>query len=71
MPILDGFEIEIPCPKCGRKTKKSIGWIKTNRQLSCGCGTVINLKTDQFRRETAKAEQLLADFHARVQRMFK
>jgi len=55
--FLDNTEIEIPCEKCGRKTKKSIGWIKSNSSFSCSCGTRIHLNTSQFKGEIAKAER--------------
>jgi transcription elongation factor Elf1 len=47
---LDGAEIGIPCPGCGHNTKKSIGWLKTQNQLTCGgCGKVIELESSNFR----------------------
>jgi hypothetical protein len=34
--------------------------MKTNRQLTCGCGTVINLHTNELLSEIARAESELA-----------
>ena len=45
----DSTKIEIPCT-CGRNTKKTIGWIKQNDELVCGCGVHINLRTATFKR---------------------
>jgi hypothetical protein len=45
--LFDDAEIEIPC-YCGRKTKKTVGWIKNHSQFTCACGTVISLKSDEF-----------------------
>ncbi|MEA3641875.1 MAG: hypothetical protein VBE63_18340 [Lamprobacter sp.] len=59
--IFDTTEIEIPCENCCRKIKKSIGWIKSHRQLTCGCGATIILDTNQFKTEIAKVERSLAD----------
>lgn len=59
--FLDNAEIEIPCSNCGGKTKKSIGWIKSNSQLTCACGTIINLDADQFRGEIAKVDASFAN----------
>jgi hypothetical protein len=53
--FLDNAEIEIPCGKCGRKTKKTIGWVNSRNKFTCSCGVVIELKTDQFKREIGKA----------------
>jgi len=52
----DNQEIELPCPKCSRKTKKSIGWIKRNKQMSCACGAVINLQSSDMQRELRRLE---------------
>lgn len=44
--FLDNTEIEVPCPKCGRKTKQRIGRLNQNPTLTCaGCGTVIKIDT--------------------------
>lgn len=59
--FLDNAEIEIPCSNCGSKTKKSIGWIKSNNQFTCTCGTTIKLDADQFRGEIAKVDASFAD----------
>lgn len=58
---VDSHELELPCAKCGRKTKKSIGWIKTNNSFVCACGTTIRLDADQFRGEIAKVDKAIAD----------
>lgn len=69
--FLDKAEIDIPCEHCGTKTKKSIGWINTHSEFSCACGTIIHLKTDQFKREIAKANKAIADFEHTVKNLFK
>lgn len=56
MDVFDSSEIEIPCTSCGRKTKKSIGWIKNNSQFTCHCGTTIRLDTAQLKGEIAQVE---------------
>jgi uncharacterized Zn finger protein len=59
--FLDSSEIEIPCENCGRKTKKSIEWIKSHRVLACTCGTRMKLNTSQFKSDIAKVERSLTD----------
>lgn len=59
--LLDDAEIPIPCPKCGRKTKKRIGWIQTNSNFTCVCGTRITLEANQFRREIDKVNNAFGD----------
>ncbi len=62
--------INIPCPKCGRKTAKTIGWIKSNGSYVCGCGSTINLDKDQFVRGIGAAERSVDDFKRKISRMF-
>lgn len=59
--FLDNEQIEIPCKNCGRKSKKSIGWIKSHTEFSCACGTRIRLQASQFKSEIAKVERSLGD----------
>ena len=54
--FFDNQEIDLPCPNCGAKTRKSVRWIKNNSQFICSCGGVIDLKSEQFVRELRKVE---------------
>ncbi len=63
----DKEEIDIPCEGCKRKNKKTIGWIKRNKQLNCTCGAIINLETSQFTRELQKIEKSFLD----LEKIFK
>lgn len=47
MSLFDHQRIGIPCD-CGRETKKSIAWLKSHKQFTCLCGTVIHLKADHL-----------------------
>ena len=36
MPLnLDAEKIETPCPNCGHKISKEIGWLKRNKTIDC------------------------------------
>lgn len=59
--LLDNAEIKIPCENCGHKTTKTIGWIKSNKEFKCSCGTHITITTDQFKREIVKVEKAYSD----------
>ncbi len=61
--ILDNTLIDIPCERCGRKTKKRIGWIKRHREFTCRCGAQIVLDADQVVREIARVEHNLASLN--------
>ncbi|AXQ93185.1 hypothetical protein D0Z66_04775 [Cereibacter sphaeroides] len=43
-PMFDKQSLDIPCPNCGKKTKKTVGWIKTHDSFTCsGCARDISL----------------------------
>lgn len=65
--IVDDQTLDLPCPKCGKKTKKTVRWVKANKQFTCSCGTAITLDADQFRAEIAKLEKAFA----KLEGMFK
>lgn len=59
MGLLDSQIIELPCENCSRVAKKTIGWVKANRQLTCACGTVITLDASQLIRKLADLERTI------------
>ncbi len=67
MDVFDSSEIEITCTNCGRKTEKTVRWIKNNSQFTCPCGTTIRLDTAQFKGKIAEVEASIA----RLQDSFK
>ncbi len=58
---LDHVTISIPC-KCGTKTDKTIGWIKSNTEFVCICGITIPLNSDYFTLKIADVKNMLADY---------
>ncbi len=64
--FLSSAEIDIPCTNCGRKTKKSIGWIKSHSDFICACGTEIHVDANQFKSEIAKVERSLGDLQRTI-----
>ncbi len=57
--IFDHQTISIPCPKCGKKHEKTIGWIKTNDKIACTCGVTIKLKRDDLVQGVDQAQKAL------------
>lgn len=35
MKLFDNLSIEIPCPHCGKKTKKPLRSVKNNQRFTC------------------------------------
>jgi ribosomal protein S27E len=68
--ILDDASITIPCPRCGEKTAKTIGWMKAHDQIVCpGCGVTIKLQRDGLLKGTAGAEKAVSGFRDTIRRM--
>ena len=44
--LVDDISVELPCENCGRKSEKTVGWIKSHDEFTCTCGTVISLERD-------------------------
>lgn len=59
---LDKFEIAITCEKCGNVTKKPIGWVKSNRNLTCACGTVLALNSERLASAIVEIDSYLSQF---------
>ena len=49
--LFDDGIIEVPCPKCSKKHKKTIGWLRSHREIACSCGVGIVLDHAQFKRD--------------------
>lgn len=64
--FFDGRSIDVPCPGCGRKHAKTIGWIKSNDVIPCGCGANIQLDKSQFVSEMRKAEAAIASIPRKI-----
>lgn len=59
--FMDKAVIPIPC-KRGHKTKKTVGWLKQNREVTCGgCGRVSEIDADEYIRNIRESEDLLSD----------
>lgn len=59
--LLDNQTIDIDCPACGHKSRKTVGWLKAHRDFACACGQTIHIEADQFRREIAKVDKAVDD----------
>lgn len=61
--VLESKKIDIPCEKCGRKSPKTIGWLKTHKQFTCACGTRIHVDSRDFVRDVELHRKLTRDLH--------
>lgn len=57
---VDRAELDIPCPKCGHKTKRTIGSLKREPNIDCaGCGATFDVDLTKFNEGVRKAQQQL------------
>jgi hypothetical protein len=66
--MFEKAEIPIPCD-CGRKTKKTVAWLKTHKDFTCGCGRRIEVDASQFNREMKKVDKAIDDFKRSLRRL--
>lgn len=73
--FLDDVAIDIPCPNCGCKHSKTIGWINRNSLIRCrGCGISVRLDVSQLRQEMRKIDKSFKDLQRefdRINRSFR
>ncbi|MBL8883815.1 MAG: hypothetical protein JNL45_12270 [Hyphomicrobium sp.] len=69
--MFDKAEIPIECSNCGRKTKKTVAWLKNNKAFTCGCGTRISINASQFNREMKKVDKSVDEFKRALKRFGK
>ncbi len=62
--MFENAEIGIRCFRCGHKTKKTIGWIKANDELTCdGCGLVRRFDSEKLVRRVTEVNEGLDDMN--------
>lgn len=64
--LFDNQAIDIPCPKCSKKHSKTVGWLKSNRQISCSCGVEFRLDPHKLLGVFKKAERDLAQMPGKI-----
>ena len=66
--FFDGAEMDVSCPNCGYKVKKTLGWLKSSPEWTCsGCGKVVKIEASDVARGVKEMEESIAD----LERAFK
>lgn len=70
--MFDDAAISIPCPGCGEKTEKTIGWLKTHNHFACpACQKIITLEKEKLLSGLKSAEKSIADFQRSIAKLGK
>lgn len=69
--IADSHAITLPCPGCGQKHSKTVGWLKAHKHISCVCGARIDVDLTKFDQGIATAQKGLDDFEATLRKLGK
>lgn len=69
--MFEDATIDIPCPGCGHKHRKTLGWIQANDHIACVCGASIELEKSGLTRGLDEVEKSLSDFKRNLGRMFR
>ncbi len=68
--FFDDQPIDIACSKCGRKTPKTVRWIRRYSYLDCaGCGTRVILERDKFIAEVKRISREFEDLRRSFERI--
>lgn len=65
--FLDDNKVKVPCPNCGHKIEKTLGWLTSHKEMTCpSCRETVGLKNAQFKREIAKANKAADEFQRTI-----
>jgi transposase-like protein len=69
---IDHVELSLPCPKCRRVTKETVGWVRTHNHFVCqGCDAQVTLTTNELERDIAQLERDLANLKRSIKSIGK
>lgn len=67
---LDKMTLDISCTSCGKKTAKSIAWLKSHNVFVCGiCGSSFPIDRNQISTAIDKAAKALPKFGKGIRKL--
>lgn len=64
--LFDRGEVNITCPKCDHKYKKTIGWLKANDHILCVCGVDIRFDKSKFTAPLQEVDKAFDDMKRKL-----
>jgi hypothetical protein len=55
--FFDSQLLDIACPGCAHRTRKTFGWLQSHTHFICVCGAKVRLGTKDFARPLKKVER--------------
>jgi transposase-like protein len=72
MKTFDNSDIEIPCPHCGKKTKKRLGGLKHDQDFTCPhCSQVSRIDTKGLTKGLKSVEDRLNNLRRTIGKLGK
>jgi hypothetical protein len=71
MAVSERARLAVPCAACGKKHRKTLGWLRTHKQLACSCGGIIDIEAEKLLRSLGQADKTLAEFRRKLQGRLK
>lgn len=68
---LDSGAFDIPCPECGHKNRKTVGWLKTHKQFVCAGCRKVTIKTGDFQKGMREVEAEFAKLKKSTDKTFR
>ena len=61
--FFDDQTLDLPCPGCGHVNPKTVGWLKTHKDMVCnGCHETVHLKSDDLLKGIRESENAIRNF---------
>ena len=70
--LFDDEQFAVRCGNCGRKAKKSLGWLRTHKEMPCPhCGARIGIDTKATERAIEAAERACRNLLDRISKVHR
>jgi hypothetical protein len=65
--VIEKHEVELACSQCQARFARSVGFLKTNREMSCPtCAATVLLDVSSIQKEVRQLEKSLRALHSQL-----
>lgn len=70
--FFDAEKVDVPCPGCGHKVTKTVGWMKRSPEWTCaGCGRDVKLDASQVARSLKQVDDAISQLERTLKKFGK